>query len=125
MANEEVFDDEFYQEDFSTASEWEAFVSKLSDMLEAFEFVDEEPLSTNQLSLCEWSEKQDEILFNNFDLLVTRYKAQILPQRESWPSKAVQCQVFQDIGKLVIKLIIFMTNLILGINHTFFSLDRE
>lgn len=105
MANEEVFDDEFYQEDFSTASEWEAFVSKLSDLLEAFEVVDEEPLSTNQLSLCEWSEERDEILFNNFDLLVTRYKAKVKPQRELLPSKALQCQVFQDIGKLVI----FMT----------------
>lgn len=120
MANEEVFDDEFYQEDFSTASEWEGFVSKLSDILEAFEIVDEEPLSCKQLSLCEWSEERDDICFNDFDLLVTRYKAKLKPQTQSGPSKTVQCQVFQDIGKLVI----FMTTLIIIIKHNF-SIDRK
>lgn len=96
MGNEEVYDDEFYQEDFSTASEWEAFVSRLSDLLEAFEVADEEPLTTNQLSLCEWTEECDEILFNDFDLIVTRYKAKIAPRDES-SKVAVQCQAFQDV----------------------------
>lgn len=95
MGNEEVFDDEFYQEDFSTASEWEAFVSRLSDLLEAYEAVDEEPLSTNQLSLCEWNEEREEILFNDFDLVVTRFKAKLQAKEE--PSKIAQCQVFQDL----------------------------
>jgi Rab3 GTPase-activating protein catalytic subunit len=95
MSNEEVFDDEFYQEDFSTASEWEAFVSRLSDLLEGFEVVDEESLGINQLSLCEWTEENDEILFNDFDLIVTRYKAKIAPRDEQ--SKSTQCQVFQDL----------------------------
>lgn len=95
MKNEEVFDDEFYQEDFSTASEWETFLSRLSELLEAFDFLDEEPLSANQLSLCEWSEEKEEILFNDFDLFVIRYKAKIAVRDEN--SKAEQCQVFQDL----------------------------
>lgn len=91
----EVFDDEFYQEDFTTSSEWETFVSRLSELLEIFEVTDEEPLTKNQLSLCEWSEDRDEILFNDYDLVVTRYKAKI-PQREE-SSKSTQFQVFQDL----------------------------
>lgn len=95
MTNEEVFDDDFYQEDFSTASDWEAFVSRLSDLLETYEIVDEESLKTNELSLCEWNEENEEILFNDFDLIVTRYKAKISP-RESENAKNVN-QVFQDL----------------------------
>lgn len=96
MANEEVFDDEFYQEDFSTASEFEAFVSRFSDLLEAFEVEEEEPLSSNQLSECEWSEHEEEVLFNfEFDLLVTRFKAKIPLKEET--QKTAQCQVFQDL----------------------------
>lgn len=95
MGNEEVFDDDFYQEDFSTASEYEAFVSRLSDLLETYEIFDEENLKTNELSLCEWTEDNEEIHFNDFDLVVTRYKAKIAP-RDSENSKNVN-QVFQDL----------------------------
>lgn len=97
MSNEEVFDEEFYQEDFSTASEWEVFVSRLSDLLDELveEVTDEESLSTNQLSLCEWTEERNEIFFNDFDLVMTRYKAKI-PLRDE-PSRSGQCQVFQDL----------------------------
>lgn len=95
MGNEEVFEDEFYQEDFSSASEWEVFVSRLSDVLEGFEAVDEEPLSAFQLSLCEWIEEQEEIMFNDFDLYVKRYKAKIPLRDES--SKSSPFQVFQDL----------------------------
>lgn len=95
MTNEEVFDDDFYQEDFSTASEWEAFVSRLSDLIETYEVIDEQILKTNELSLCEWTEDSDDILFNDFDLVVTRYKAKI-PAREPENSKNVN-QVFSDL----------------------------
>ena len=93
--SDEVFDDEFYQEDFTSGSEYESFVSRLSELLEKFEVFDEETLSKNQLSLCEWIENKDEILFNDFDLIVTRYNAKI-PQRVE-PSKPSQFQVFQDL----------------------------
>ena len=99
MANEEVFDEEFYQEDFSSASIFEAFVSRLGDLLENFKEIQEEkieePLQPNQLSLCEWSEEQEEILFNDFDLLVTRYKAK-LPLKDG-QSVVNSCQVFYDL----------------------------
>ncbi|KAL7043958.1 hypothetical protein ACKWTF_001718 [Chironomus riparius] len=95
MANEEVFDDDFYQEDFSTASEFEAFISRLGDIFETYEVVDEEALSSNELSLCEWTEETEDIMFNDFNLSVIRYKAKIKP-RETESSKAIN-QVFQDL----------------------------
>jgi Rab3 GTPase-activating protein catalytic subunit len=95
MTNEEVLDDEFYQEDFSTASVFEAFVSRLSDLLDNFEVVDEEALSASELSLCEWSEEHEDILFEDFDLIMTRYKAKIKAREE--PPKTAQCQAFQDL----------------------------
>lgn len=95
MSNEEVLDDDFYQEDFSTASVFEAFVSRLGDLLENYETVDEESLSANELSLCQWTEEREEILFNDFDLIVTRYKAKIASRED--PPKVAQCQVFQDL----------------------------
>lgn len=97
MGNEEVFDDEFYQEDFSTASIWEAFLSRLGDIFEGYEVVDEEPLGLNQLSLCEWTEECEEVLFNDFDLTVTRFKAKIQHRESTTSTRSAQCQVFQDL----------------------------
>ena len=94
MGNEEVFDDEFYQEDFSTASEWEAFVSRLSDLFEVYEVLDEKPLSAFELSTCEWTEESEDVLFNEYDLIVTRYKAKIENVEENSKNS---CQVFQDL----------------------------
>jgi Rab3 GTPase-activating protein catalytic subunit len=96
MTNEEVFDDDFYQEDFSTASVWEAFISQLGEILENYEISDEEPLKANELSLCEWKEDSEEVHFNDFDLIITRYKAKIA-ERES---ESKVNQVFQDLTSL-------------------------
>lgn len=95
MGNEEVYDDEFYQEDFSVNSEFEAFVSRLSDMFESFDAEEQEALTTNELSLCEWTENREEVLFNDFDLIVTRYTAK-LPAKEPGSSKTTS-QVFTDL----------------------------
>lgn len=100
MPNEEVFDDDFYQEDFSTASEWEVFVSRLSDLLEKnYDSVEDEGLKlrNNELSLCEWIEESDEILFNDFDLVVTRFKAKIMAREGD--GKSVN-QVFLDLNSI-------------------------
>lgn len=91
----EVFEDEFYQEDFTTSSEWETFISRLSELFENFEVPEDgEPLSRNELSYCQWTTERDEIYFNDFELIVTRYKANI-QQVES--SKRKQFQAFQDL----------------------------
>lgn len=96
MTNEEVFDDDFYQEDFSTASEWEAFLSRLSDLLETYENDDEESLSTNELSLCEWKEDTEDVNFNDFELIITRYKAMISPRKRESTEKSIN-QVISDL----------------------------
>ncbi|CAO1335080.1 unnamed protein product [Diamesa serratosioi] len=98
MKNEEMNEDQFYQEDFSTATEWEAFVSRLTDYLEDIQVESEENLSIAQLSTCEWTQKTEEALFNNFDLILTRYKAKIEPRSE--PSKSLQSQVFIDLNAM-------------------------
>lgn len=64
-------------------------------MLETYEVADEESLKPNELSLCDWSDESEGIFFNDFDLIVTRYKAKI-PARESENSKNAS-QVFQDL----------------------------
>ncbi|KAG5676867.1 hypothetical protein PVAND_006674 [Polypedilum vanderplanki] len=96
MTNEELFDDDFFQEDFSAASIWEAFISQLGEILESYNIIDEEPLKTNELSLCEWSENNEEIHFNDLDLIITRYKAKI-PNCEKEKSVKPINQVFQDL----------------------------
>lgn len=78
MANPEVFDEEFFQEDFSVASDWEAFVAKLQDILESIDVEENEvPLTKDVLALCEWTTESEDIMFNEFDLNLTRYKAKI------------------------------------------------
>lgn len=92
-------DDQFYQEDFSTATEWEAFISKLVDCLEAVKVESEENLTAAQLSTCEWTaESEDLIMYNKFDLELTRHKAIIKPRSE--PSKTLQPQAFTDITSM-------------------------
>lgn len=96
MTSEELYDDVFYQEDFSSASEWEAFISHVGDIFETYEVSDEEALKTNELSLCEWTEETESILFSDYDLTVTRYKAKI-PTRETESSKPIN-HVFHDLS---------------------------
>lgn len=98
MANEEVYDDEFYQEDFSVASEFEVFVSRLSDLFEYEDSTESQypVLTKNELSLCEWIEDSESIVFNEYDLIVTRYKAQIPPKDEQ-STKSSPPQVFNDL----------------------------
>jgi Rab3 GTPase-activating protein catalytic subunit len=90
-----VFDDDFYQEDFSTASELEAFISRLGDIFETYEIGDEEPLKTNELWLCDWVIEKEDILFNDFDLVVTRYRAKISPRETE---SKISNQVFNDLS---------------------------
>ncbi|CAO1348112.1 unnamed protein product [Diamesa tonsa] len=98
MINEEMDEDTFYQEDFSTATEWEAFISKLVDSLEGIKVESEENLTTAQLSTCEWTQQSEDIIFNKFDLILTRHKAKINPRSE--PSKTLQPQAFTDITSM-------------------------
>lgn len=97
MTNEEVFDDDFYQEDFSSASVWEAFISQLGEILENYDAVDGEPLKQNELSLCKWLEESEEIQFNDFSLIVKRYKAKVEQRDSEVPKTMTVNQVFQDI----------------------------
>lgn len=98
MINEEMDEDQFYQEDFSTATEWEAFISKLVDCLDDIKVESEENLTTAQLSTCEWTQQSQDVLFNKYDLTLTRHKAKINPRIE--PSKSSQPQVFTDINSM-------------------------
>lgn len=97
MTNEELFDDEFYQEDFSTASVFEAFVSRLSELYENYENFNKEPLQSHQLSLCDWIEEVEEISFNEFELVLTRYRCKVNDSDEVTEGSSSVDVVFQDL----------------------------
>jgi Rab3 GTPase-activating protein catalytic subunit len=98
MSNEEVYDDNFYQEDFSTASEFEVFVSRIVDIFENYEINGDDQytiLKTNNLYLCSWKTETENVVFNDFDLMVTRYKAEISSTSDA-ESKSMN-SVFSDL----------------------------
>lgn len=98
MVNEVFEDDqEFYHEDFSTASDFEAFCVSLGEILENLEqsgICNKEPLTKNQLSLVDWSEETELITFNDLNLAVTRHRCDIKAAADADESVNV---VFQDL----------------------------
>lgn len=69
-------------------------------MLEGYEVLEEDPLQSHELSFCDWLEESEEVLFNDFDLIITKFKAKTAkPENASTKqdSKNSTCQVFQDL----------------------------
>lgn len=101
MVNEVFEDDqEFYHEDFSTASDFEAFCVSLGEVLENLETLgiqNKEPLKKNQLSLVDWKEESEQITFNELNLTVTRYRCDIKDSDESNDISENVNVVFQDL----------------------------
>ncbi|XP_058451012.1 rab3 GTPase-activating protein catalytic subunit isoform X2 [Malaya genurostris] len=104
MLNEEVDDTEFFQQDFTTASEWEIFNARLEEIFHEWKLSyglteNRGQLGRNQLSLCEWSILNEQIKFADVLLDVVRYKATI-PEGEIQTGdneKASECQAFVDL----------------------------
>lgn len=105
---EEIDDNEFYQQDFTTASEWEIFNARLEEHIHEWKLPFVEigcPLAKNELSLCEWGTKTEMILFADVELKLTRYCAKVDNRSESPPetrSREIpqQPQAFYDLMSL-------------------------
>lgn len=105
MLNEEVDDTEFFQQDFTTASEWEIFNARLEEIFHEWKLSyglsgSRRPLERNQLSLCEWTLSKEKIKFADVELDVVRFKVNA-PEEElvfkEGDEPAVDCQAFVDL----------------------------
>ncbi|XP_065081076.1 rab3 GTPase-activating protein catalytic subunit isoform X2 [Ochlerotatus camptorhynchus] len=105
MLNEEVDDTEFFQQDFTTASEWEIFNARLEEIFHEWKLSyglcgSRRPLERNQLSLCEWTLSKEKIKFADVELDVLRFKANV-PEEElvvkEGDEPAGDCQAFVDL----------------------------
>uniref|UniRef100_A0A1B0DRF3 Uncharacterized protein n=1 Tax=Phlebotomus papatasi TaxID=29031 RepID=A0A1B0DRF3_PHLPP len=104
---EEIDDLEFFQQDFTTASNWEIFTARLEEIFHEWKlpFVClGEKLSRNQLSLCDWTTCQEIINFADVEMKIVRFTAKL---GDSGKNDSVgkdegsrQCQAFMDLMSL-------------------------
>lgn len=79
--SEEIDDNEFFQQDFTTASEWEIFNARLEEIFHEWKlpYIDAtgDALSENQLAFCEWAIQNETVFFADVELNITRHCAKI------------------------------------------------
>lgn len=78
---EEIDDNEFFQQDFTTASEWEIFNARLEEIFHEWKLPFSEvkaPLNSNQLFMVDWEIKSETIFFADVELSVKLYRAKIV-----------------------------------------------
>ncbi|XP_055643402.1 rab3 GTPase-activating protein catalytic subunit [Toxorhynchites rutilus septentrionalis] len=102
MLNEEVDDTEFFQQDFTTASEWELFNARLEEIFHEWNLCYRRldryaELERNQLSVCEWSIAKERIKFADVELDVVHYKAIIPEDGVELTEQKEVCQAFFDL----------------------------
>uniref|UniRef100_A0A1B0CJN2 Putative rab3 gtpase-activating protein catalytic subunit isoform x1 n=1 Tax=Lutzomyia longipalpis TaxID=7200 RepID=A0A1B0CJN2_LUTLO len=108
---EEIDDLEFFQQDFTTASEWEIFTARLEEIFHEWKLpfvnVIGNKLARNQLSTCDWMHTEEKINFADVELLIRRYTAKLEDAEgvEKTAEKKVEegvreCQAFGDLMSL-------------------------
>lgn len=101
---EEIDDNEFYQQDFTTASEWEIFNARLEEQFHEWKlpFVEAKAnLNKNELSLCEWSVARETLFFADSELVIARYCAKTADELGPVEKqKSTACQAFNDLVSL-------------------------
>lgn len=78
--SDEIDDNDFYQQDFTTASEWEIFNARLEEIFREWKLSYQglqQNLTKNQLAKCEWLTTTERIFFADVELMVTRYCAKL------------------------------------------------
>lgn len=102
---EEIDDNEFYQQDFTTASEWEIFNARLEEQFHEWKLPFVEPqanLNRHELSLCDWNIVEETVYFADSELVIARYCAKTAANATS-PEKLLKsqtCQAFKDLISL-------------------------
>lgn len=101
---EEIDDNEFYQQDFTTASEWEIFNARLEEQFHEWKlpFVETKAkLNKNELSLCDWEIVKETVYFADSELIIARYCAKTSTSSTSPEKlKSQTCQAFKDLVSL-------------------------
>lgn len=77
MADENIADTEFYNQDFTTATRWEVFCARLEEIIHdwklPFKKQCKDRLAPNALSLNEWETKEELVTYDGMELKVTLY----------------------------------------------------
>ncbi|XP_053665120.1 rab3 GTPase-activating protein catalytic subunit-like [Anopheles marshallii] len=103
MLNEEVDDTEFFQQDFTTASDWELFNARLEEIFHEWKLSFGQStfrkLSHHELACCSWSVARETIKFADVELQVVHYRAVLDPEPEGAESTepVTGCQTFVDL----------------------------
>uniref|UniRef100_A0A8D8F6G2 Rab3 GTPase-activating protein catalytic subunit n=1 Tax=Culex pipiens TaxID=7175 RepID=A0A8D8F6G2_CULPI len=103
MLNEEVDDTEFFQQDFTTASDWEIFNARLEEIFHEWKLSYGQGsiggrLGRNELSSCEWVVVKEKIQFADCELDVVRYRADVLVgEAGEVDGESAECQAFVDL----------------------------
>nr|CAD7397861.1 unnamed protein product [Timema cristinae] len=77
---EEIEDQDFYQCDFTTASQWEIFIARLEEVIHEWKLpqIKKGPLlKKGELTDGEWEEKCEQIIFADVNFTLTRYNLKL------------------------------------------------
>uniref|UniRef100_A0A182SPS2 Uncharacterized protein n=1 Tax=Anopheles maculatus TaxID=74869 RepID=A0A182SPS2_9DIPT len=103
VTNEEVDDTEFFQQDFTTASDWELFNARLEEIFHEWKLSFGQStfrkLGHHELASCRWNVARETIKFADVELQVIHYRAVLEPETEGTePTEPVSgCQTFVDL----------------------------
>lgn len=78
--NEEVDDQDFYQHDFTTTTDWEIFIAHLEKIIQEWKLPKVKigpQLKKGELSEGEWERTSEKILFADFEFIITRYNLRL------------------------------------------------
>lgn len=101
---EEIDDNDFYHEDFSTKSDWESFNAQLGEIIQEWNLSAADkgpPLTKNQLFTTNWDIKTDTLKLGKKEFTVSYYQASI-PDEESTESTSLvdEPKMFSDLMSL-------------------------
>lgn len=104
---DEIDDNDFFQQDFTTASEWEIFNARLEEIFHEWKLPYVEigrDLKPDELSLCDWIEQTENLYFADVELMLTRYSAKLSTEENVVPNddtkgkgQIPKCQAFEDL----------------------------
>uniref|UniRef100_A0A4Y0BHL8 Rab3 GTPase-activating protein catalytic subunit n=1 Tax=Anopheles funestus TaxID=62324 RepID=A0A4Y0BHL8_ANOFN len=103
MLNEEVDDTEFFQQDFTTASDWELFNARLEEIFHEWKLSFGQStfrkLGHHELACCRWNVARETIKFADVELQVVHYRAVLDSEPEGTESTepVSGCQTFVDL----------------------------
>lgn len=86
--NEEIDDADYFQQDFTTASDWELFNSRLEEIFHAWrlhliDHKNKRPMAKDELFKCDWAVQKELLSFADCPMEVAHYSAKLGGRSES------------------------------------------